>query len=312
MSERANEFEEFFTAPQYDASAEYETSSLAVKRKPVSLWLRIVGVIGELMICAGSVLGLFVLWQVWWTNAQMSGEQDRLVAATQKEFGEVSTDVIGEPAEGDPPQISSDLAQDSVIGLMHIPVLGGKSSTQIREGESLSVLDQGVFGHYSDTAMPGEVGNFSLAIHRDSYGSRLLNIDKLRVGDAIVVETQDTWYVYKFKDSEIVDPTDVYVVSPDPYAAKTFPNPNAVQVSPSGRYLTITTCHPPMVSNKRWVVHAEFAYWMPRSSGTPSELVDTQASNITVESTGTTIRDSINDAINEMKKSRDTQNTEEE
>lgn len=304
MSEHANEFEDFFTAPQYGVSDEYDAPSEPAKRKPVSLWLRIIGVIGELMICAGSVLGLFVLWQVWWTNAQMSGEQDRLVAATQKEFGEVSADVIGEPAEGDPPKVSADLDQGGLIGLMHIPALGGQAATQLREGESLSVLNQGGYGHYTDTAMPGEMGNFSTAIHRDSYGSRILHIDTLRVGDAIIVETKDAWYVYRFTDSEIVSPTDVYVVSADPYAAKASPNPNSAQVSPSGRYLTITTCHPPLVSNTRWIVHATFDYWMPRTSGTPRELVDKESPNLEIESTGTTIRDSINDAVNEMKKSR--------
>lgn len=271
-------------------------------KNKVSLPLAIIGVIGELLICVGVLLGLFVVWQVWWTNMQMGGKQDEIVAATRADFGAVDTTKTGQPQAGDPPVMDANAAHDSTLGLMHIPRLGGTQTTAIREGESLDVLNAGVFGHYKNTAMPGEKGNFSTAIHRDSYGSRVLHIDDLRVGDPIVVETEDTWFVYKFTDYEIVDPTDVYVVSPDPYAARKSPDPNRAAAQPSERYLTITTCHPPLVSNKRWIVHAKFDHWVKRSDGMPAELINPNEAK-KIQATGTTVRDAINDGLKEVRTS---------
>ncbi|MCI6574062.1 MAG: class E sortase [Actinomycetaceae bacterium] len=270
--------------------------------KKVSLPLAIIGVIGELMICVGVVLGLFVVWQVWWTNLEVGGKQDEIVAATRAGFGAVDTNKTGQPQAGDPPVMDANIAHNATIGLMHIPRLGGTQTTAIREGESLDVLNEGAFGHYKNTAMPGAKGNFASAIHRDSYGSRVLHIDDLRVGDPIVVETEDTWYVYKFTDYEIVDPTDVYVVSPDPYAARKSADPNGAAVEPTERYLTITTCHPPLVSNKRWIVHAKFDHWVKRSDGMPAELINPNSVK-EIQTTGTTIRDAVNDGFHEVQKS---------
>ena len=290
-------FDEFATESE---AAAPNHSNATKRKKKVSLPLAIIGVIGELMICAGSLLGLFVLWQVWWTNLEMSGKQDQEVTATQEQFGEVPQEKIGQPQEGDPPSSFGQLSAGDTIGLMHIPALDGKQTTVIREGEGLNVINMGGYGHYSDTALPGQIGNFSTAIHRDSYGSRVLHIDQLRVGDPIVVETPDAWIVYKFTDYEIVNPTDVYVVAADPYAAKASPDPNSAAVEPSERYLTITTCHPPMVSNKRWIVHARYDHWVARADGIPQELAE-QKQATKVEATGTTISDSVNDALTKLR-----------
>ena len=279
----------------YAVSSGHSGRHSGARKKP-SLLLTIVGVIGELLICAGVLVGLFIVWQMGWTNMKMSNAQDKAVAATQKQFGDTNKEKIGAAQTGEPPAIDQNAAHGSVLGLMHIPRLAGKQTTSIYQGESLDVLAKGGYGHYTSTAMPGQKGNFSVAIHRDTYGSRALHIDRLKVGDPIVVETQDAWYVYKFTDYEIVDPTDVYVVSADPYAAKAQADPNSAQVEANGRYLTITTCHPPMVSNKRWVVHAEFQNWVARKDGIPQELVQEQQEHSAVESTGTSIRQAINDS----------------
>ena len=278
-------------------------SAAVRERKKVSVPLLIIGVIGELLICAGSFLGLFVVWQVWWTNMEMSGKADAEVVAAQEVYGEVDTEKIGTPQQGDPPLVDADVPAGETIGIMHIPRLAAKATTVIRQSEALSVLNQGGYGHYIDTAMPGEKGNFSTAIHRDSYGSRVLHIDQLRVGDPIIVETDAAWYVYEFTDSEIVAPTDVYVVSADPYAAKAAPDPNNAATVAAQRYLTITTCHPPFVSNMRWIVHAKFDHWVARGDGIPEELADNQEKATKVEATGSTIRDAVNDAVANLRES---------
>ena len=100
-------------------------------------------------------------------------------------------------------------------------------------------------GHYPDTAMPGEIGNFSMAGHRTK--AIFWDIDKLVAGDPIVVETADTWFVYKVTGHEIVKPTAVEVVAPVPDQPGT---------TPTQALLTLTTCNPKFNNYQRLVVHA--------------------------------------------------------
>ncbi|MFX8907022.1 sortase, partial [Acinetobacter baumannii] len=73
-------------------------------------------------------------------------------------------------------------------------------------------LDPIGIGHYPDSAMPGEVGNFALAAHRTTFGKPFNRIADLRAGDAIVVETPDGWYTYRFRTLEYVKPNAVDVL----------------------------------------------------------------------------------------------------
>ena len=55
-------------------------------------------------------------------------------------------------------------------------------------------MSEGI-GHYPDTHLPGEVGNVGLAGHRAGHGNPLIDIDTIRPGDAIVVETNESYSV---------------------------------------------------------------------------------------------------------------------
>ena len=66
----------------------------------------------------------------------------------------------------------------------------------VLDGTSEGQLTQGP-GHYEGTALPGELGNMGLAGHRVGKGSPFLDLDQLRPGDPIVVETVDSWFVYR-------------------------------------------------------------------------------------------------------------------
>ena len=54
---------------------------------------------------------------------------------------------------------------------------------------------------------PGAVGNFAVAGHRTTYGRPFHDIDKLRTGDVVVVETKTAYSVYAVKRHEIVAPS---------------------------------------------------------------------------------------------------------
>jgi sortase A len=103
-----------------------------------------------------------------------------------------------------------------------------------------------------------------VAGHRVGRGSPFLDLDRLAPGDAVVVETGTTWYVYRvlgdpasgdfgtdpsgIPGREIVRPADVAVISPTPGGPAGGPA--------DGAYLTLTTCHPKYSAAQRLVIHA--------------------------------------------------------
>jgi len=235
----------------------------------------VVGVIGELLITAGVVALLFVAWQLWigdWiVGSQKSAEASALsqswaespaaaptpsdaATPTPGEMPDVPVPVLAEPAHGEQ------------FGVMHIPRFGSGWQFTIASGVTRpDILDQGEIGHYPDTQMPGEPGNTVFAAHRWTSGAPFDPIDKLVVGDAIVVETQDGWYTYRFRTLEYVQDTQVDVLAPVP---------QQVGTTPDGRYLTLTSCAPKFNMLERIIAYALFEDFTPRTAGAPASLTE--------------------------------------
>ncbi|MDP9800949.1 sortase A [Arcanobacterium wilhelmae] len=244
-----------------------------------SVFSVVLGVIGELLITAGVLIGLFIVWQVWYTDIAANKLQAETVEKTVKEWGEPPALKIGKPQYTDPHIKDAKPKKGEILGIMRIPAFGYGFEYTIREGVDMeSILDKGNFGKYANTAMPGQVGNFSTAAHRQTFGAPMRNVAELKDGDPIVVETKDKYLVYRVTTADlIVDPSKVEVVAPDPYKAIADHNPNSEgALNPTRRLLTITTCHPPFVSNERWIIHAELDHWVDRADGRPIEIVDPQ------------------------------------
>ncbi|HSG16991.1 MAG TPA: class D sortase [Anaerolineae bacterium] len=90
------------------------------------------------------------------------------------------------------------------------------------------------------SASPGEVGNLALAGHNDIYGEVFRYLDKLTPGDEIIVTTQRRSYTYVVRETEVVDPTDVWVLEPTEFAST-----------------TLVSCYPYQVNTKRIAVFAD-------------------------------------------------------
>jgi LPXTG-site transpeptidase (sortase) family protein len=196
---------------------------------------------GELLITAGLILGLFVVYSLWWTNvvadrtADKQGDKVRNNWSKDKDTGPGALDT-----------------KDG-IGFLHVPAMKN-GEVLVEKGTETSVLNDGVAGYYTDpvkAALPttGKTGNFTLAAHRDGHGAKFHNIDKLRKGDPIVFETKDDWYVYK-----------VYDILPETskYNVKTLAQiPEESGKKKAGHYITLTTCTPVYTSRYRYVVWGE-------------------------------------------------------
>jgi len=108
------------------------------------------------------------------------------------------------------------------------------------EGTSASALRAGA-GHYPKTPLPCEAGNVSIAGHRTTYGKPFSNIDRLKNGDAVILETPIGSCTYEVSRAPyIVKPTDFSVVANDP----------------ATHALTLTTCHPKGSAKERLIVKA--------------------------------------------------------
>ena len=225
--------------------------------------------VGQALITFGLVALLFVVYELHVTDLLTARQQDRLSEQIQGQWAAVPpadaptvTPPDGAPTAAPAPE-TSDVALGQPLAVLRIPRLGEDYSRVIVEGTAQVQLAQGP-GHYLGTAMPGQEGNFAVAGHRVGRGSPFLDLDRLRPGDAIVVETESSWFTYRvlgdpatgdfgsdpsgIPGREIVRPADADVISPTPGGA--------VGSASSGAYLTLTTCHPKYSAAQRLIVHA--------------------------------------------------------
>ncbi len=205
---------------------------------------RLVGWAGELLITLGVLLLLFTAWQLWWTDVVANRASAQLVEQLRDDFAKRG-------AQEDPSTPDHDPARElpgDAFALMTVPRFGEDWVQPVLQGTDLDVLSRGV-GHYVGTAMPGSVGNFSVAAHRTTWGAPFHDIDTLRDGDLIRVETLDTEYTYRVTAHEVVLPGDVAVVASVP------DDPGA---TPVDRLMTLTSCHPKYSATERYVVHAAY------------------------------------------------------
>ncbi|MCB5163352.1 class E sortase [Streptomyces bambusae] len=196
---------------------------------------------GELLITAGLVLGLFVVYSLWWTNVLADREASARGNAVRETWRTA-------PAAAGPGALDT---RDG-IGFLHVPAMGG-GEVLVKKGTSSDVLNDGVAGYYTEpvkSALPWDrSGNFTLAAHRDGHGAKFHNIHKVRTGDAVVFETRDTWYVYKvYAQLSQTSKYNTEVLAPVPrQSGRTVP----------GRYITLTTCTPVYTSKYRYIVWGE-------------------------------------------------------
>ncbi len=213
--------------------------------------------IGEVFITTGVLMLLFVTYQLWWTNVRAHAQAGSETSQLQNDWAS------GKRAPGE-------FSPGQGFAILHIPKLDVVAP--IAEGVSnKKVLDKGMVGHYGEgqlkTAMPdAKTGNFGLAAHRNTHGEPFRYINQLKPGDEVVVETQDTYYVYKMTSTlPVTAPSNTSVLDPIPKGSG-FTKP--------GRYITLTTCTPEFTSKYRLIVWGKMVEERPRSKGKPDALIE--------------------------------------
>ncbi|MFE5408193.1 class E sortase [Microbacterium sp. NPDC056569] len=247
----------------------------ARRDRPAPRRTSVVGVIGEILITAGVIVLLYVVWQLWVGDliygAERNAEGTELSQEWQQQYEEQnpeaapapSADPAAEPVTAPPPVIPEP-GDGQEFAVMRIPRFGSDYAMPMAGGVTRSrTLDPIGIGHYPGTKMPGEAGNFALAAHRTTWGKPFNRIADLHVGDAIVVETQEGWYTYRFRTLQYVKPNEVEVL---------LPVPQAMDVPAGTAYITLTSCSPMFAMTERIVAYGVFDSFTPRSAGEPASL----------------------------------------
>jgi sortase A len=219
---------------------------------------RITNALGHLLVTFGLVLALFAAYELWGKVAVVNAHQADLEQALTQQW-----DIV-EPPVPSPAVSASPTAKPASPKPASAPLPGGAvARLSIPKLKKHWVVVEGVTpydiryapGHYPDSAMPGEVGNFAVAGHRTP--GIFWDLDQIHRDDLIVVETRAAVYTYRVTEQVIVAPTAVEVVAPVPF------HPGD---QPVDKWLTLTTCNPKWDNYQRLVVHAILDHTDPRTS----------------------------------------------
>lgn len=195
--------------------------------------------IGQTLITCGLVILLFVVYELYFTGLETAREQRALDNEIEALWGR------GGGSYAAPEDTLKPIPLGQGVAVLRIPRFGRDWANVVVEGIGVDDLKRGP-GHYPNTALPGQVGNFVVSGHRTTYGAPFNRVDELQQGDAIVVETRDRWYTYRVTTTEIVAPTAIEV---------TYPVPKRRDEKPTIARITLTSCHPKYSARQRIIVY---------------------------------------------------------
>jgi sortase A len=213
---------------------------------------RIIAMCSVVLITFGVFTVATIGWEQWgsaWYAARAQQALSAELAATASDAPTpAAPDVqpVRIPAPGEPlARITAPAA-----GIDEVVVVGAGDDA-LRKGP----------GWMPQTSLPGSPGNAVVSGHRTTYGAPFADLDRLGVGDRIVVSRPGaTDAVFEVRATFVVEPTDVWVAD-----------------QTSGVRLTLLTCTPKGSNRQRLVVQAELvegelaavatpaAQWVPSS-----------------------------------------------
>ena len=176
--------------------------------------------LGIVFLVTGIGLLGWVGWQYFGTGITSNQKMDEAEDVLRHEWKTPSATL---PSTGTP------------IVLVRIPKFGADWEKPVVEGVGKDELARGI-GHYPQTQLPGQPGNFAVAGHRVTHGSPFRKLLDLHTGDQVIVETADAVYTYELDGSPrdlTVKPSDNWVLDPVP---------GKPHETPTKSTITLTTC----------------------------------------------------------------------
>jgi sortase A len=215
---------------------------------------RVVRGVGWLLVVAGSVVLLYVVYLLWFTNLETDRAQRGFAEDWDRTVPTLSAGPTAEdePEAGEPepaePEPNEPIGVGEAFAAMWFERDGERVVNDevlyVVHGVSLDLLRLGP-GHYPDSDVPGGPGNLAIAGHRTTYGAPFWSLEELTDGDTIhVVDRRGDEWVYAYREVRIVAPQDVWVVGEDPLGS-------------GAPTITLTTCHPRFSAAQRLIAWGE-------------------------------------------------------
>ena len=203
---------------------------------------------GSTFIFLGLSILFFVLYELVGTSAITKARQSDL----QADFSlALESGALPDPFTGELPLPQASKARSAIKGIarMRIPKIG--VNVIVVEGITLERLAYGP-GHYPSTPNFGEKGAVGVAGHRTGWGAPFFNVDRLRPGDQVIVETGKATYTYRMTTSRVVSPGHSEVLDGNPGSRAEF-------------QLVLTTCTPKFTARDRLILFFDLLTEVPRA-----------------------------------------------
>jgi sortase A len=227
-----------------------ETPASPARSRTRHSWLRL---LGDLLLIAGGI----VLAYPFWSAAYAQVQQSRLDSTYREQSAAFAEDI-----DANVDTRTHEVSDEELVRRLAVRYRRGLKAgdpigrLRIPRADLDRLVQQGVGGrlaldpdgdrtllrsgpvHYAVTPLPGIGEPFAVAGHRTTYGAPFFELDKLRRGDPIYLDTPYARFRYRVAKTTTVDPADVGVLRDRGYG------------------LVLTTCTPPYSAARRLIVWA--------------------------------------------------------
>jgi sortase A len=181
---------------------------------------------------AGELVRAWPNYRTGRLDADFRGGDAARLAAVQQQIAEAARDFQRRLQDGKP------LGRIMIrrMGVRVIFVQGTNWARDLSKGP----------GHYERTSVPGLGKTTAIAGHRTTFGAPFRKIDRLREGDAIVLELPYGTFRYRVLSHKVVESNDWRIIRERGFDQ-----------------LVLSACHPLYSASHRWVVFARLAEVTP-------------------------------------------------
>jgi sortase A len=222
--------------------------------------------LADILLIAGGLVLAYPFWSAGYAQVQQS-RLDATYRDSSAAFSTVAADAVSRPHDLPTAEIvrrlavlyGSRLKAGDPIGRLRIPLIDLDRLVQqgVRDSGGLepdrALLRNGPV-HYGMTPLPGAGEPFAVAGHRTTYGAPFYELDRLRRGDRIFLDTPYARFRYEVAKSTVVLPDDVGVLRDRGYA------------------LVLTTCTPAYSASHRLIVWAVLEHATPLKKAVAAPL----------------------------------------
>lgn len=187
------------------------------KKRKVSLPQVFFGVMFDISITVVIILASFIAYVAFFTTWQANKAQAHMSTDLKTQWSEKAPSTALDPQENVDPLAARRANYEHIISaregdpvaILTMPEIRGQETYVIVKGTNLEDITVGP-GWYTDTQLPGEVGNFAVAGHEYGYGAAFERLwDYAATCSPVEIETQDKIFTYRMLPTDVNSPQEM-------------------------------------------------------------------------------------------------------